>query len=330
MKNKLFLEEGEITRILNMHKRAINEELNINGREVGNKKGILNEITEDEKLTADSVGTKIQGIYKFCNVSIPTLAHLKCISDMTNQLNRLKTKEQFDIAGKITSYWYTGNWAKSLGEFLKKLMSNGTVRMASGLGSKNEMAIKIVQLYASAFKAAGGTLTFKKVNDTSGYAILDPMSFKLSWGTTPVVGGGAAPVVSTNSAACDEEGLKQATNSGWKFVEKEVYDDAPENKRRAAWTCSKDQKIILYYIDRVWYDTVYNKTPVKSGGGGGGATGTRKTYTFDVAAVNKLIDAKCSKDKKPQVGGGGINLDGTGTPTPTPIPNMPTDIVNTL
>ena len=118
------------------------------GKEVENNKGRLNEITEDEKLTADSVGTKIQGIYKFCNVSIPTLAHLKCISDMTNQLNRLKTKEQFDIAGKITSYWYTGNWAKSLGEFLKKLMSNGTVRMASGLGgSKNEMVIKIVQLY---------------------------------------------------------------------------------------------------------------------------------------------------------------------------------------
>ena len=75
------------------------------GKEVENNKGRLNEITEDEKLTADSVGTKIQGIYKFCNVSVATLVHLKCISDMTNQLNRLKTKEQFDIAGKITSYW---------------------------------------------------------------------------------------------------------------------------------------------------------------------------------------------------------------------------------
>jgi hypothetical protein len=90
-------------------------------------------------------------------------------------------------------------------------------------------------------------------------------------------------------------------------------------------------------VDRVWHDTVYIKTKGKSGGsgtgggtGGGGRTGTRKTYTFDVAAVNKLIDEKCSKDKKPQVGGGGIDLDNTGTPKPTPIPNMPTDQFNTL
>jgi hypothetical protein len=339
MKNKLFLEEGEISRILNMHKRAINEELNINGREVGNKRGILNEITEDEKLTADGVGTKIQALYKFCNVGIPGLAHVKCATDMNAQLKLLKTKEQFDIAGKKTSYWYTGDWARSLGDFLKQLMKNGVVsQLSKTVGTpQGEMAIKIAQIYASTFKVAGGTLTFKKVNDANGNPTLDPESFKLSWGTpAPIVGGGAAPVVTTNNAACDKEGFKLSTNNSWYFSTKETYDAAPADKRRA-WTCSLDKNVILYWVDRVWHDTVYIKTKGKSGGsgtgggtGGGGRTGTRKKYTFDVAAVNKLIDEKCSKDKKPNVGSGGIDLDVTGTQTQTPIPNMPTDQFNTL
>ena len=43
MKNKLFLEEGEIARILNMHKKAIREELNVNGDEVENNQTQMDE-----------------------------------------------------------------------------------------------------------------------------------------------------------------------------------------------------------------------------------------------------------------------------------------------
>ena len=43
MKSKLFLEEGEISRILNMHKKAIQEQINVNGDEVETNQAQMDE-----------------------------------------------------------------------------------------------------------------------------------------------------------------------------------------------------------------------------------------------------------------------------------------------
>jgi len=51
MKSKLFLEEGEIARILNMHKKAIQEQTNVNGDEVEN-----NQVEMDEELDEGDLG----------------------------------------------------------------------------------------------------------------------------------------------------------------------------------------------------------------------------------------------------------------------------------
>jgi hypothetical protein len=114
---------------------------------------------------------------------------------------------------------------------------------------------------------------------------------------------------------------------GYTYVTLDVFNQAPADKKTYKWCPAGKSNV---YFTKGWSGGSTETAPtgtetrVYSGGGGGGG----KTYTFDVAAVNKLIDEKCSKDGKP--GGTGVNLDATGTPTPTPIPNMPTDVVNTL
>ena len=108
-----------------------------------------------------------------------------------------------------------------------------------------------------------------------------------------------------------------------------MYNQAPADKKIYKWCPAANSNV---YFTKGWSGGSTETAPtgtetrVYSGGGGGGG----KTYTFDVAAVNKLIDTKCPKDGKAIVAGGNVNLDGTGTltPTPTPIPNMPKDVFN--
>jgi hypothetical protein len=117
---------------------------------------------------------------------------------------------------------------------------------------------------------------------------------------------------------------------GYTYVTLDVFNQAPADKKTYKWCPAGKSNV---YFTKGWSGgstetaTTGTETRVYTGGGGGGS---KKTYTFDVAEVNKLIDAKCSKDGKAIVAGGNVDLDATGTQTQTPIPNMPTDAVNTL
>ena len=140
------------------------------GKEIENNKGRLNEMTEEEKLEAKSVGLKVQHLLIRCNGGLKSAT--SCTDEMNTALSALTTKDQFDEASKFTSYWvdssYTPDrkWATNLGKFLE----------ASGHDNPLPEATK----FATYFKKAGGNLTFKKDANIDGL-IFKPNSFTLSW-----------------------------------------------------------------------------------------------------------------------------------------------------
>ena len=143
----------------------------------------------------------------------------------------------------------------------------------------------------------------------------------------PQTGGGGAPKTGEVYLKCLSIIDVMTKQYGYTYVTLDVFNQSPTDKYEKVSKPCTAAKTNVYFIKALPGGGGSTETRVYTGGGGGGS---KKTYTFDVAEVNKLIDAKCSKDGKAIVGGGNVDLDGTGTPTPTPIPNMPTDVVNTF
>jgi hypothetical protein len=141
-------------------------------------------------------------------------------------------------------------------------------------------------------------------------------------------GGGGAPKTGEVYLKCLSIIDGMTKDYGYTYVTLDVFNQSPADKYEKVSKPCTAAKTNVYFIKALPGGSDKNPgddgPPIYTGGGGGGG---RKTYTFDVAEVNKLIDAKCSKDEKVTTGDD-INLDGTNTSTPTP--NMPTDIVNTL
>ena len=304
MKNKLFLEEGEISRILNMHKRAINEELNVNGDEVEN-----NEVQMDEELSED--GNENPQTYTTTQKHDFEPVDYGFLGDNTEL--RIFKGAVFKKNGGVLE-------AKTMYQFVNTL--NGypvEIPSKGGINFHNESTINGTVTYIC---GQGKFLTNYESDlfyDEDGY--LQPHLNKLcqtSNNQTPKkTGGGGAPTSGDVYNKCLKTIKGMVDTYGYTYVTLDVFNQAPADKRTYKWC--PDGKSNLYFT-KGWSGSSDKNPgddgpPVYTGGGG------RKTYTFDVAAVNKLIDAKCPKDGKSK-DNSGINLDATGTPTPTPIPNM--------
>lgn len=175
------------------------------GKEIENNKGRLNEeMTEDERLAAESVGKQIQYTLKQCDGEE---SGQWCINKMAKLLVQLKSHDQFDEASKFTSYWVSGSytkdqkWCTNLGAFLDNI---------EGLPSPGGDKIGGATAFASYFATAGGKLGFTKTTDSAGLIILKPNSFTLSW-SAPASATAAPATVSGTETVNVIDSTKKAT-----------------------------------------------------------------------------------------------------------------------
>ena len=362
MKNKLFLEEGEISRILNMHKKAIREELNVNGDEVEN-----NEVQMDEELSEDAqVAKTLAGAGTGAGIgyligNVPGAIIGTTIGGAVGFIGSLINSYSLEGAKKILEACSTKK--ADMGEptfdrsYLTKIADDinygvegaGTYENTVASGIRQTKYIPNLCAMAAIYKQRHGESLFDAIDvdidlpsEWKKYVflpLLDVYNNSVDLGKKMLkqqqqqnqqqqkTGGGGAPKTGEVYLKCLSIIDGMTKQYGYTYVTLDVFNQAPADKKTYKWCAAAKSNV---YFTKGWSggstETVGDDgPPIYTGGGGGGG---RKTYTFDVAEVNKLIDAKCSKDGKP--GGTGVNLDANGTPTPTPIPNMPTDIVNTL
>jgi hypothetical protein len=342
MKNKLFLEEGEIARILNMHKRAIREELNVNGDEVEN-----NQVQMDEELSEDGelqntlagaavgtyflpgYGTVIGGAIGY----FVSLSNGHGLEGAQKILKACSTKKA-EIGKPTMNVDYLTKLADKINRAVE---GSGTYEEAIASGLRQTKYIPNLCAMAAIYKQRHGEGLFDAIDGDidSDYEwkqyvflpILDVVNASVELGKkakqeqSKVGGGGAAPTSGEVYQKCVSI-IKGMVGYGFTYVTLDVFNQAPADKKKYIWCPAGKSNV---YFTKGWSGGS-GKNPGDDGppsyNGGGG-----KTYTFDVAAVNKLIDTKCPKDGKAIVAGGNVNLDGTGTLTPTPIPNMPKDMV---
>jgi len=335
MKNKLFLEEGEISRILNMHKRAIQEELNVNGDEVEN-----NEVQMDEELSEDGglqktlAGAAI-GTYILPGPGTIVGAAIGYFASQTNTYSLLGAKKilqscstkKADI-GKPTM---NGDYLAKIADKINRAIEGaGTNEEAIASGLRQTKYLPNLCAMATIYKSRHGEGLFDAIDGDidSDYEwkqyvflpITDVVNASVELGKkAKKVGGGGAGEVYQKCVKT----IKDMVGDGYTYVTLEVFNQAPADKKTYKWCPAGKSNL---YFTKGWSGSSDKNPgddgpPIYNGGGG------RKTYTFNVAEVNKLIDAKCPKDGKSK-DNSGIDLDATGTPTPTPIPNMPKDQVD--
>ena len=359
MKNKLFLEEGEIARILNMHKKAIREELNVNGDEVENNQTQMDE----EYQEIDGVKSTLAGVGTGAAVGAG-------IGSIIPGAGTAVGAGVGAVIGGAVGYFYTWTNSRGLdgarkilkgcstkkaeigkptmnGDYLAKIADKinraiegaNTDEEAIASGLRQTKYLPNLCAMATIYKSRHGESLFDAIDGDidSDYEwkqyvflpITDVVNASVELGKkAKKVGGGGAPTSGEVYQKCHTAIIDPMVKKyGYTYVTLDVFNQAPADKKKYIWCPAGKSNV---YFTKGWSGGSTETAPtgtetrVYSGGGGGGG----KTYTFDVAAVNKLIDTKCPKDGKAIVAGGNVNLDGTGTPTPppTPIPNMPKDV----
>ena len=371
MKNKLFLEEGEISRILNMHKKAIREELNVNGDEVEN-----NEVQMDEELSEDAQVSKTLagagtgaaigagvGVWFFGAAAGPGAVIGALVGGAVGYIGSLMNSYSLEGAKKILEACSTTKKA-DMGkptmsrEYLTKIADDMNYGVEGAGTYENTVASAIKQTkyipnlcaMAAIYKQRQGESLFDAIDNDIDLPsewktyvflpLLDVYNNSVDLGKKMLkqqqqnqqqqkTGGGGAPKTGEVYLKCLSIIDGMTKDYGYTYVTLDVFNQSPTDKYEKVSKPCTAAKTNVYFIKALPGGGGSGKNPgddgppIYTGGGGGGG---RKTYTFDVAEVNKLIDAKCSKDGKP--GGTGVNLDANGTPTPTPIPNMPKDMVD--
>jgi len=354
MKNKLFLEEGEISRILNMHKRAIREELNVNGDEVENNEVQMDEeLSEDAQVAKTLAGAGVGAAIGSSGGPVGAVAGA-LIGGAVGYFYSLMNSYGLEGSKKILQACSAkkaemGEPTMSR-EYLTKIADKinraiegaNTYEEAIASGLRQTKYIPNLCAMAAIYKQRQGESLFDAIDgdidlpsEWKTYVflpILDVYNNSVDLGKKMLKqqqlqqqktgGGGSAPTSGEVYQKCVSI-IKDMVGYGYTYVTLDVFNQAPADKKTYKWCPAGKSNL---YFTKGWSGGS-GKNPGDDGppsyNGGGG-----KTYTFDVAAVNKLIDAKCPKDGKAIVAGGNINLDGTGTPTPTPtpIPNMPKDV----
>ncbi len=354
MKNKLFLEEGEISRILNMHKRAIREELNVNGDEVENNQVQMDEeLSEDGQVQKTLAGAAIGSAAGSFIPGVGTVAGA-IIGGSIGYFGSLMNSYSLEGAKKILQAcsakkaemgeptMNSATLAKIADDINYGVEGSGTYEKTIASGLRQTKYMPNLCAMAAVYKQRQGESLFDAIDGDidSDYQwktyvflpLLDVYNNSVELGKKMLkqqpqqqkTGGGGAPTSGEVYQKCHTAIIDPMVKKyGYTYVTLDVFNQAPADKKTYKWCPAGKSNV---YFTKGWSGGSTETAPtgtetrVYSGGGGGGG----KTYTFDVAAVNKLIDEKCSKDGKP--GGTGVNLDATGTPTPTPIPNMPKDV----
>ena len=318
MKSKLFLEEGEISRILNMHKKAIQEQINVNGDEVENNQVQMDEelyegnelmesvdsftLTSDYSLESDHTTSWEEGI---------GMAELKMFKGATFKIDgkgilKAKTKYQFVDTIDGTVYMpgddYEANYKVAVDG---NGTITGTITYSCGQG-KFYSNYNVSKLYF----------------DEDG--VLTPKLSKLCQASktqTPTKDNNKVNTVSKSKCPKLE---KTYLDKGFVMVTEKRYKELANDKtrvRKYAWC--PISKTNIYFAKAI------QGTPEKEGfprqyrgnGNGGGS------LKFDYDAVIKAINDKCNKND----GSGGldvdIDIDGEKV---VPTPKMPTDVYNTI
>ncbi len=346
MKNKLFLEEGEISRILNMHKRAIREELNVNGDEFN--RSLQEGPTDSGQIATDAIQGFMAGgiVGSAVNVYLGLMGNYSFVG--ANKILKACDTKKAEMGQPTMN---SATLAKIADDMNYGVEGAGTYEKTVASALRQTQNIPNLCAMAAVYKQRHGESLFDAINgdidDPSQWKkyvflpLLDVYNKSVELGKKmkqqqqsqqpKVGGGGAAPTSGEVYQKCHTAIIDPMVKKyGYTYVTLDVFNQAPADKKKYIWCPAGKSNV---YFTKGWSGgstetaTTGTETRVYTGGGGGGS---KKTYTFDVAEVNKLIDAKCSKDGKAIVAGGNVDLDNTGTPKPTPIPNMPTDQFNTL
>lgn len=129
---------------------------------------IINEMSDDEKINAESVGKKMN---REGRLACDTKNVLNCTEYIYPQLSKLKTSDQILHSAKFLK-------EKDWGKFFQQITASIEIRGNEQIGMMNKIS--------NIFKVAGGTMTFKKKTDENGDITLNPWSIVLK--TVP--GGG--------------------------------------------------------------------------------------------------------------------------------------------
>ena len=325
MKSKLFLEEGEISRILNMHKKAIQEQINVNGDEVEN-----NQVQMDEELSE--------------NPELKT----ELTEDMKSYT--VKSEVSFENAQKFANPQLTiYKGAKFVPVGNGKLVATTSFNFKNDFGSVTEdpdSSAGVEDNYIDYFTFKGKVIYYCVVG-----------KFKVPSKTTEyeyyAEDGSSPEVVKQLNKLCNESNVQTPTNNnkvntvtkskcpkieksfldkGYVMITQKRYQELANDKtrvRKYAWCPISKTNLFFGKVIQG------QGTPEKGGfpgsgnvgrGNVGGGSGGGGSVSFDYDSVIKSINDKC-----PGGGGGNANLDiDIDGEKVVPTPKMPTDVFNTL
>jgi hypothetical protein len=315
MKSKLFLEEGEISRILNMHKKAIQEQVNVNGDEVEN-----NQVQMDEEL--DEANDLMENTQTYV---LPNEYYLEArdagFLGGNAELKMFKGAK-FNIDGK--------GILKSNTKYQFVDTVDGTVYIP-GQDIPANYKIKL-----DGQGTITGTVTYVcgqgkfYTNYNTDYLLYDedgklsPKLSKLCQASktqTPVKSVGVGGKVTTKSKCPKLE--KTYLDKGYVMVTEKRYKELANDKtrvRKYAW-CPISKT-------NIYFAKIIQGIPEK-GGFPGGKVGGGGSLPFDYNEVITAINTKC-----PAGGGGGNNATGVDIDIDgekiVPVPKMPMDVYNAI
>ena len=326
MKSKLFLEEGEIARILNMHKKAIQEQINVNGDEVEN-----NQVQMDEELYEGN--ELMESVDSFTLPADYSLESSRFITTEGIGMAELKMFKgaTFKIDGKGVLK------AKTKYQFVDTI--DGTVYMP---GDDYEANYKVA---VDGNGTITGTITYmceqgkfysnydvsKLFYDEDGKLV--PKLSKLCQASktqTPTNNNNKVNTVTKSKCPKIE---KSFLDKGYVMITQKRYQELANDKtrvRKYAWCPISKTNLFFGKVIQG------QGTPEKGGfpgsgnvgsGNVGGGSGGGGSVSFDYDSVIKLINDKC-----PGGGGGGnanldIDIDGEKV---VPTPKMPMDVYNAI
>lgn len=325
MKSKLFLEEGEISRILNMHKKAIQEQINVNGDEVEN-----NQVQMDEELSEN-----------------PEL-RTESTEDMKSYT--VKSEVSFENAQKFANPQLTiYKGAKFVPVGNGKLVATTSFNFKNDFGSVTEdpdSAAGVEDNYIDYFTFKGKVIYYCVVG-----------KFKVPSKTTEyeyyAEDGSSPEVVKQLNKLCNASNAQTPTNNnkkvntttqskcpkieksfldkGYVMITQKRYQELANDKtrvRKYAWCpISKTNLFFGKVIQGTPEKDGWSKDTRGNGRGDGRGNGSGGgSVSFDYDSVIKAINDKC-----PGGGGGNANLDiDIDGEKIVPTPKMPTDVYNAI
>jgi hypothetical protein len=316
MKSKLFLEEGEISRILNMHKKAIQEQINVNGDEVEN-----NQVQMDEELYEENTQNNSESF------TLPFYYEL----EPKNKLDDYELKLMKGLTFKKSTY----GMLKAVGAYQYSDSITGAVSDID----MNDIPMGVKTLNKNTFKGTVSynctTGKFKSNYDSDEFFDEDgklvPFLVKLCQNKEikPPVGNGGGGNVTTKSKCPKIE--KSFLDKGYVMITQKRYQELANDKtrvRKYAWCpISKTNLFFGKVIQGTPEKDGWSKDTRGNGRGDGRGNGSGGgSVSFDYDSVIKAINDKC-----PGGGGGNANLDiDIDGEKVVPTPKMPTDVFNTL